>query len=116
MKILLNILSWFIVGLFTGLLMIADDIRGKDFKESYFDADFFKVVALVISFGYASPLIYLVIKLCDKFNELCDRLDGEEFQKKFGMFIYKLVNIGYRHKQGDLIYDTIPDSEERDGL
>lgn len=93
---LLIAITWFITGFLTTIIMIADDIRGEEFDENYFDSDFFKIYAVAILIGYASPLIYLFIKFRDKITELNRNFDREAFGIKFGKFMYKLVNIGYK--------------------
>lgn len=76
-------ISWFIVGLISVILLFAIDLRGEEYNENYFN-DKFAPALLAFVCGYIS-LIFVILAYNDK-NKFLHKL------------IYKITNIGIDKK------------------
>lgn len=72
-------ISWFVVGLISAILLFAVDLRGEEYNENYFNDKFAPTLVAFVC-GYIS-LIFVILAYNDK-NKFLQKL------------IYKIVNIG----------------------
>lgn len=80
--LILFIISWFIVGLVSIILIHLHDMRGEEFDEDYFDSECIVISVIGILFGYVTILIYLYGILKE--------------HKPFTKLFYWLANIGLK--------------------
>ena len=78
-------ISWFVVGLISVILLFAIDLRGKPYNERYFE-DKLAPTLFVFVFGYFS-LLFVVLAYNGK----------KKFLQKT---IYRIVNIGVKTTNG----------------
>ena len=83
---LLFIISWFLCGLLVCLILIAYDLRGREYNPNYFDSLFWlSFLGFAIS-GYVSVIIVAVVMFKEK---VLDKIE-------LGRIIYKITNIGVK--------------------
>ncbi len=77
------IISWFIVGFISTVIMWIIDMRGKPFDEYYFDYETIFGSIFFIIFGYISPIVLFFISTSEK--------------KYFTRLVYWIANIGAKN-------------------
>ena len=80
------IISWFLIGLITGTIMILLDMRGEEFDEDYFSLENIAVYLGSILFGCITMFIFICVCIYN--------------HRPFTKFMYWLANIGIK-KDGD---------------
>ena len=80
------IISWFLIGLITGTIMILLDMRGEEFDEDYFSLENIAVYLGSILFGCITMFIFIGVCIYN--------------HRPFTKFMYWLANIGIK-KDGD---------------
>lgn len=80
------IISWFLIGLITGTIMILLDMRGEEFDEDYFSSENIIFYLGSILLGYITTFIFIGICIYS--------------HRPFTKFMYWLENIGVK-KDGD---------------
>ena len=80
------IISWFLIGLITGTIMILLDMRGEEFDEDYFSLENIAVYLGSILFGCITMFIFIGVCIYN--------------HRPFTKFMYWLANIGVK-KDGD---------------
>ena len=76
------VMSWFLIGLIAGTILILSDMRGEEFDEDYFSAEIILVYLGSILLGYVTVLIIIG---CFIYNH-----------RPFTKFMYWLANIGVK--------------------
>ncbi len=94
MKILLFIISWFVFGFISMLMLATHDLRGKEYNEDYANV---KDVIIVICFGYAGFVVACCVLI---FEIIKERLTYEKANRYLTKFIYKIANIGLKEDEG----------------
>ena len=80
------IISWFLIGLITGTIMILLDMRGEEFDEDYLSLENIAVYLGSILFGCITMFIFIGVCIYN--------------HRPFTKFMYWLANIGIK-KDGD---------------
>ena len=80
------IISWFLIGLITGTIIILLDMRGEEFDEDYFSSENIIFYLGSILLGYITTFIFIGICIYN--------------HRPFTKFMYWLANIGVK-KDGD---------------
>ena len=80
------IISWFLIGLITGTIIILLDMRGEEFDEDYFSLENIAVYLGSILFGCITMFIFIGVCIYN--------------HRPFTKFMYWLANIGIK-KDGD---------------
>ena len=80
------IISWFLIGIITGTIMILLDMRGEEFDEDYFSLENIAVYLGSILFGCITMFIFIGVCIYN--------------HRPFTKFMYWLANIGIK-KDGD---------------
>ena len=80
------IISWFLIGLITGTIMILLDMRGEEFDKDYFSLENIAVYLGSILFGCITMFIFIGVCIYN--------------HRPFTKFMYWLANIGIK-KDGD---------------
>ena len=80
------IISWFLIGLITGTIIILLDMRGEEFDEDYFSLENIAVYLGSILFGCITMFIFIGVCIYN--------------HRPFTKFMYWLANIGVK-KDGD---------------
>lgn len=80
------IISWFLIGLITGTIMILLDMRWEEFDEDYFSLENIAVYLGSILFGCITMFIFIGVCIYN--------------HRPFTKFMYWLANIGIK-KDGD---------------
>ena len=76
------IISWFLIGLITGTIMILLDMRGEEFDEDYFSLENIAVYLGSILFGCITMFIFIGVCIYN--------------HRPFTKFMYWLANIGIK--------------------
>ena len=80
------VMSWFLIGLIAGTILILSDMRGEEFDEDYFSVENIVVYLGSILLGYVTVLITIGCFIY--------------IHRPFTKFMYWLANIGVK-KDGD---------------
>lgn len=93
-KIVLFIISWFVFGFVSMLMLATHDLRGKEYNEDYANI---KDAIMFICFGYIGFIVTCVILIIEIIKE---QLIYEKVNRRFTKFIYKIANIGLKKDEG----------------
>ena len=85
------IISWFVAGLISIIIVWILELRGKEFDENYFSREHVIVSLVMIIFGYMSFVIIYAALTQDK--------------KYFTRFIYKIANIGIKNETNEEVIE-----------
>lgn len=83
------IIGHFLVGFLCAMGVVITDLRGAEYDENYFGDDGGFVFLILIAFGYFTPLLFLIIYGCLRWNEY----GGD---KMLTRIIYNIANIGVK--------------------
>ena len=81
------IISWFLIGLITGTIIILLDMRGEEFDEDYFSLENIAVYLGSILFGCITMFIFIGVCIYN--------------HRPFTKFMYWLANIGIKKDVDD---------------
>ena len=82
------LISWFITGLISTIIMLIHDFRGTEYNEKDFDGDFAFACFMMTLCGYVGIILIAVNMIDEKTN-----------YKGIGFYIHKLVNIGVKKEE-----------------
>lgn len=85
------IISWFVAGLISIIIVWILELRGKEFDENYFSREHVIVSLVMIIFGYMSFVIIYAALTQDK--------------KYFTRFIHKIANIGIKNETNEEVIE-----------
>ncbi len=88
------IVSWFIFGFVSMLMLATHDLRGKEYNEDYANV---KDAIIVICFGYVSFVVACCVLI---FEIVKERLIYEKANRYLMKFVYKIANIGLKEDEG----------------
>ena len=86
------IISWFVAGLISIIIVWILELRGKEFDENYFSREHVIVSLVMIIFGYMSFVIIYAALTQDK--------------KYFTRFIHKIANIGIKKETNEEVTEV----------
>lgn len=95
------IILYFIIGFTVSILTVLIDMRGKEFKEDYFDVEQFFLSFMMILFW---PILLVLIPVESAVSKITDFLYDQRYVTRF---LYKIANIGYKEKEYIFSFDTI---------
>lgn len=85
MEVLLFVISWFVVGFISMIIVWIADMRGQEYDENFFNKECVGISFLMFFLGYIS----LILAYCAFTSE----------KKYFTRFMYKVANIGVKSEK-----------------
>lgn len=88
MNLIVFLISWFVSGLISTIIMLIHDFRGTEYDENDFDKDFVWTCFMMTLCGYVGIILIIVYIL-----------DEKMYLKRFGFYIHKFANIGIKKEK-----------------